>query len=322
MKPILELKDIKTYYYIRKGFFKTLEVKAVDGVSLKIDRGMIMALVGESGCGKTTLGKTSLRLVKPIYGRIFFNGVDITDLPEEDLRWFRRRAQIIFQDPYSSIDPFMKVKDILEEPLILHQIGDKRERLELINRALEDVKLTPVEKFMDKYPHMLSGGQRQRICIARALILKPNYIVADEPVSMIDASSRAEILYLLRDLQQRYGISILYITHDIATVRHFTDHVAVMYLGKIVEMADPKMIIDDPLHPYTQALIEAIPEPDPSNRFRERKVLEGEPPSPVNPPSGCRFHPRCPYRSRRCEVEEPKLLKVKPGHLVACHLRE
>jgi len=322
LKPILELKDIKTYYYIRKGFFKTLEVKAVDGVSLKIDRGMIMALVGESGCGKTTLGKTSLRLVKPIYGRIFFNGVDITDLPEEDLRWFRRRAQIIFQDPYSSIDPFMKVKDILEEPLILHQIGDKRERLELINRALEDVKLTPVEKFMDKYPHMLSGGQRQRICIARALILKPNYIVADEPVSMIDASSRAEILYLLRDLQQRYGISILYITHDIATVRHFTDHVAVMYLGKIVEMADPKMIIDDPLHPYTQALIEAIPEPDPSNRFRERKVLEGEPPSPVNPPSGCRFHPRCPYRSRRCEVEEPKLLKVKPGHLVACHLRE
>ncbi|MEM2819315.1 MAG: ABC transporter ATP-binding protein, partial [Nitrososphaerota archaeon] len=222
--------------------------------------------------------------------------------------------------PYSSINPFMTVKEILEEPLILHQVGDTEERLEMIIKALTDVKLTPVEEFVGKYPHMLSGGQRQRVGIARALILRPEYIVADEPVSMIDASSRAEILYLLKELQEKYKISFLYITHDIATARHFSDKVAVMYLGKIVELAEARELVREPLHPYTKALIEAVPEPDPSNRLKERKVIPGEPPSPVNPPAGCRFHPRCPYRFEPCDKNEPELKEVKADHHVSCYL--
>ncbi len=320
MTDLLRLQDIKVYFRSRAGLFKTVEVKAVDGVSLSLGRGETLALVGESGCGKTTLARTSLRLIKPTSGRIIFDGTDITHLPESELKWFRRKAQAIFQDPYSSIDPFMTVKQILEEPLILHKIGSREERMEMIARALEDVKLTPVEEFMGKYPHMLSGGQRQRVVIARALILRPEYIAADEPVSMIDASSRAEILYLMKELQERYGVGFLYITHDIATARHFSDRIAVMYLGKIVEMAEPRELIENPLHPYTQALIEAVPEPDPNNRFRERKVIPGEPPSPINPPPGCKFHPRCPYVMDRCRTEEPQLQEIKKGHLVACHL--
>ncbi len=320
MTDLLRLQDIKVYFRSRAGLFKTVEVKAVDGVSLSLGRGETLALVGESGCGKTTLARTSLRLIRPTSGRIIFDGADITHLPESELKWFRRKAQAIFQDPYSSIDPFMTVKQILEEPLILHKIGSREERMEMIARALEDVKLTPVEEFMGKYPHMLSGGQRQRVVIARALILRPEYIAADEPVSMIDASSRAEILYLMKELQERYGVGFLYITHDIATARHFSDRIAVMYLGKIVEMAEPRELIENPLHPYTQALIEAVPEPDPNNRFRERKVIPGEPPSPINPPPGCKFHPRCPYVMDRCRTEEPQLQEIKKGHLVACHL--
>jgi len=227
---------------------------------------------------------------------------------------------MIFQDPYSSIDPFMTVKQIVEEPLILHGKMDEEDRLERVSKALEDVKLTPVDEFLLKYPHMLSGGQRQRVSIARALILRPDYVVADEPVSMIDASSRAEILYLLRSLQEKYRITFMYITHDMATAKHFSDEIAVMYLGKIVERADPRELLDHPLHPYTQALIEAVPEPDPRNRFRERKTLKGEPPSSINPPPGCRFHPRCPYAKAICRKVEPMLLEVKKGHSVACHL--
>ncbi|MEM0078622.1 MAG: ABC transporter ATP-binding protein [Nitrososphaerota archaeon] len=317
---LLKIDNVRMYFEFRVGLFKTIPVKAVDGVTLRISRGETLALVGESGCGKTTLGRLSLRLLKPTYGRIIFDGVDITDKEEKELKWFRRRAQAIFQDPYSSINPFMTVREILEEPLILHRVGDARERLEMITKALTDVKLTPVEEFMGKYPHMLSGGQRQRVGIARALILRPEYIVADEPVSMIDASSRAEILYLLKELQEKYKISFLYITHDIATARHFSDKIAVMYLGKIVELAEARELVRKPLHPYTEALIEAVPEPDPSNRLKERKVIPGEPPSPVNPPAGCRFHPRCPYRFDICDKIEPEPREVESKHYVACHL--
>ncbi|MEM2875744.1 MAG: ABC transporter ATP-binding protein [Candidatus Bathyarchaeia archaeon] len=316
----MELVDIKMHFHVRSGILKSVAVRAVDGVSLSLSRGETLALVGESGCGKTTLGKLSLRLLKPTSGRIFFDGIDITDREESELRWFRKMAQAIFQDPYSSINPFMKVYEIIEEPLIIHGVKRNDERRALIYRALEEVKLTPVEDVATKYPHLLSGGQRQKVGIARALILRPNYIVADEPVSMIDASSRAEILYLLRDLQQKYSITFMYITHDIATARHFSDRIAVMYLGRIVELGPSEEVIDEALHPYTTALIEAVPEPDPSNRFRERKVIPGEPPSPVRLPSGCRFHTRCPTATRRCEVDEPPLLEAKSGHFVACHL--
>ncbi|MCL7389614.1 MAG: ABC transporter ATP-binding protein [Thaumarchaeota archaeon] len=317
---LIRLENVKMYFESRVGLFKTIPVKAVDGVYVRILRGEALALVGESGCGKTTLGRLSLRLLKPTSGRIIFDGVDITDKDEKELKWFRRRAQAVFQDPYSSINPFMTVREIIEEPLILHRIGNNEERLEMIAKALIDVKLTPIEEFMGKYPHMLSGGQRQRVGIARALILKPEYIVADEPVSMIDASSRAEILYLLKELQEKYKISFLYITHDIATAKHFSDKIAVMYLGKIVELAEARELVRNPLHPYTKGLIEAVPEPDPSNRLRERKVILGEPPSPVNPPSGCRFHPRCPYRFEPCDKNEPELKEEKTNHYVACYL--
>jgi peptide/nickel transport system ATP-binding protein len=222
----------------------------------------------------------------------------------------------VFQDPYSSIDPFMSVYQILEEPLAVHGLGDRRDR---VDRALEDVRLTPTGEFAGKYPHMLSGGQRQRVGIARALILRPDYIVADEPVSMIDASSRVEILELLRELQGRYGIAFLYVTHDIATARYFSDRMAVMYLGRVVERGAPRAVLDGPLHPYTQALIAAVPEADPANRLRERQVVSGEPPSPVNVPRGCRFHPRCPwFMAGVCDAAEPELAEVHPSHWVAC----
>ncbi|MCS7126112.1 MAG: ABC transporter ATP-binding protein [Aigarchaeota archaeon] len=319
-RELIKLEDIKMYFQSRVGLFKTIPIKAVDGVSVSIVKGEALGIVGESGCGKTTLARISLRLLKPTSGRIFFEGKDITDVDEKELKWFRRRAQAVFQDPYSSINPFMTVREILEEPLILHKVGDRTERLELISKALADVKLTPIEEFLGKYPHMLSGGQRQRVGIARALILKPDYIAADEPVSMIDASSRAEILYLLKELQEKYGIAFLYITHDIATAKHFSNRIAVMYLGKIVEIGGSRELVNDTLHPYSHALIEAVPEPDPSNRLRERRVLVGEPPSPANPPRGCRFHPRCPYRFEPCDKDEPELKEVKKGHSVACYL--
>jgi peptide/nickel transport system ATP-binding protein len=263
-----------------------------------------------------------LRLYRPTSGRIIYNGTDITNVPYNRLRWYRREAQIIYQDPFSSIAPFFTIYKTLDEPLIINKIGDSNERSEMIYRALEAVKLTPVEVFASKYPHMLSGGQRQRVVIARALIMQPKYIVADEPVTMLDASVRVEILYLLRELQQKYKISFIYITHDLATSRYFSEKVAIMYAGRIVESGDVDDVIQKPLHPYTQALLEGIPDPDPENRKVLRKVPTGEPPSLIYPPPGCRFHPRCPYAMDVCKEKVPELRELKNGHAAACHYAE
>jgi len=318
LSAIIELINIKTYFYITKGFFKTLAVKAVDGVSLTIHKGETLALVGESGSGKTTLGRTALKLVEPISGKIIFEGRDITHV-KKDLKEFRKKAQMVFQDPFTSLNPYMTVRQIIEEPMIIHGYpADERERRVL--KALSDVRLLPAEEFLPKYPHMLSGGQRQRVGIARAIVLEPTFLVADEPVSMIDASSRAEILYVLKDLQKKYAMGIMYITHDIATANYFSDTIGVMYLGKIVEYGPTKEVIGSPLHPYTKALIEAVQDPDPENRFRERNVIPGEPPSPINPPLGCRFNTRCPFVFEKCKEKEPQLVDVGRKHLVACHL--
>ena len=318
---LVRLEDVRVCFWVRRGVFGTQAVRAVDGVTLSLKRGEVVAVVGESGSGKTTLGRASLRLVRPAGGRVLFDGQDVTALPEEELRPLRRRAQAIFQDPFSSIDPFMTVFDSVEEPLIIHGIGPAAERRARVMQALQDVRLVPPGEMSTRYPHLLSGGQRQRVGIARALVLQPDYIVADEPVSMIDASSRAELLYLLRELQERLGIAFLYITHDIATARHFAGRIAVMYLGRIVESGLTEVVVENPLHPYTRALMAAVPEPDPANRLRERPVLPGEPPSPVRVPPGCAFHPRCPnYMQGTCEVARPSLVETEPGHFVACYL--
>jgi peptide/nickel transport system ATP-binding protein len=293
---MIRLEDVKMHFSVRKGLFKTTLMKAVDGVSLNIGKGEILALVGESGSGKTTLGRLTLRLLHPTAGRIFFEDQNITNLHESKLKMFRRRVQAVFQDPYSSIDPFMNIYQIVEEPLVIHRIGGEKERRELVYKTLEDVRLTPPQDFAEKYPHMISGGQRQRVGIARALVLNPGYIMADEPVSMIDASSRVEILQLLKRLQETYKIAFLYITHDIATARYFSDRVSVVYRGKVVETGDSEKVIENPLHPYTRQLIAAVPEPDPSNRFRERSVVEV---------------------SRLDEEDGVDLVEVEPDHYVA-----
>ena len=286
MTELLRIEGLRVYFQARKGLIGSVPVKALDGVSLALEQGETLAVVGESGSGKTTLGRAALRLLKPTGGRILFDGEDVTNLSDSGLSGFRRRAQGVFQDPYSSLDAFMSVYQILEEPLVIHGVGNAQERIDMVHQALRDVRMSPPEEMAAKYPHMLSGGLRQRVGIARALILKPDFILADEPVSMIDASSRAEILYLMRDLQRMYGITFLYITHDIATARHFSDRIAVMYAGRIVEIGPAEQIVDEPLHPYTAALIRAVPAPDPANRLRQRPVIPGEPPSPTEPPAG------------------------------------
>ena len=311
---------LRMWYAVRMSLFsKPIYVKAVDDVSLSIGKGETLAIVGESGSGKTTLGRTMLRLLKPIGGELIFNGVDITNSPEKDLKWFRRRVSAVFQDPFSSLNPYHNVKFIVEEPLIVQGV-DAREREERVIKALEEVKLTPVEDYLFKYPHQLSGGQRQRVAIARAIVTRPDFIVADEPVSMLDASVRVEVLTIFKDIQQRDNIAFAYITHDISTAKYFSDRIAIMYAGKLVEIGPYRDVVKEPNHPYTQALIEAIPDPDPRNRFRERKVAPGEPPNLANPPPGCRFHPRCPYAMDICKVKEPPMVEVKPGIYVACWL--
>ncbi len=320
-QPLLSIEKVSVQFAARKGLLGRTIVRAVNDVSLALHRGETVAVVGESGSGKTTLGRASLGLVEPASGRVTFDGKVVTGQTESQRKWFRRRAQAVFQDPYSSMNAYMTVGQIVEEPLLVHGMGKREERLARVAQALQDVRLSPPDDFIGKYPHTLSGGQRQRVGIARALVMRPEYIVADEPVSMIDASSRAEVLYLMRDLQRRYGIAFLFITHDIASAAHFSNRVAVMYLGRIVELGPPRAVVNDPLHPYTRALIEAVPEPDPANRLRMRQVVPGEPPSPSNLPAGCSFHPRCPRVIKgTCEATVPPLQEIKPGHFAACYL--
>ena len=321
---VLVLDQMQKYFDVRQRLFRpALHVKAVDGVTLAIQKGETIAIVGESGCGKTTLGRTAIRLLEPTGGGLYYDGRDITHLKMKELLWLRRKSQIVPQDPYASVNPAFTIFKILEEPLLVHHIGAPKERAERVQTALESVQLTPPEIFAHKFPHMLSGGQRQRVAVARSLMLEPELIVADEPVSMLDASVRISILELLKKIQLEYGVSFIYITHDLATARHFSNRVGIMYAGKMVEHGPVGSVLVEPLHPYTQALMDAIPDPDPNNRYRKITSLPGEPPSLVNPPSGCNFHPRCPIaKLGLCDVEVPLLRELRPGHFVACHLAE
>ena len=320
-EALLRVENLSKWFEIRRGLLAPpLTLRAVDGVNFELARGEAVSLVGESGSGKTTLGKTVLRLYEPTSGRIVFKGKDVTKLDGKELLWYRRETGLVQQDPYGAMPSFMTVYRILEEPLIVHKVGTREERREMVFKALEEVRLTPVEDFAFKYPHMLSGGQLQRVAIARALILRPSFVVADEPVSMLDASVRVEILTLMRELQEKLGISFIYITHDLSTTRYFSERIFIMYAGHIVEKAPSKGLVREPLHPYSQALINAIPDPDPENRKRLRNVPPGEPPSLINPPPGCRFHPRCPYAMDVCRRQEPPEVEVKSGHVVKCWL--
>ena len=318
---LLRVEDLKVWFEIKKGIFsKPLYVKAVDGVNFTLNTGESISLVGESGSGKTTLGKTILRLYKPTGGKIIFDGKDISDSDPRDIRWYRKETGLVQQDPFGALPPHFTIYRILEEPLIIHNIGNKSERKDMIYQALKEVRLTPVEDFAPKYPHMLSGGQMQRVVIARALIMKPKLVVADEPVSMLDASVRVEILELLKSMQDRHKTSLIYITHDLATVRMFTHWIFIMYAGEIVERAVTQELLSNPLHPYTNALLNAIPEPDPENRNILKEVPPGEPPDLVNPPTGCRFAPRCSQAKDICTRERPKEMEVRDKHWVRCWL--
>jgi len=318
---ILSVADLCKWFELKKGIFgRAGYVKAVDGVTFDLKRGEAVSLVGESGSGKTTLGKTILRLYKPTSGKIIFNGRDITNLKGKDLLWYRRETGLVQQDPFGALPPFMTVRRILEEPLTIHKVKGS-ERLERVRRALEEVRLTPIEDFINKYPHMLSGGQQQRLVIARATILNPKLIVADEPVSMLDASVRIEILTLLKELQKRHNLTVIYITHDLSTTRYFSEWIYIMYAGKIVEKARTKELLKNPLHPYSRALLNTIPDPDPENRFKIRDIPPGEPPSLINPPEGCRFHPRCVHSiDGTCNKKDPPEIEAKKDHLVRCWL--
>jgi peptide/nickel transport system ATP-binding protein len=315
-QPLVEIKDLKKYFPVPHKQV----VRAVDGVSFTINRGETLGLVGESGCGKTTVGRCILRLIEPTSGEIRFDGRDLLKLDRGEMRSLRRRMQIIFQDPYSSLNPRMKVGSIIAEPLEIHRAGDRRERKDRVAELLRVVGLDP--DYANRYPHQFSGGQRQRIGIARALALNPDFIVADEPVSALDVSVQAQVVNLMQDLQERFGLTYLFISHGLAVVKHISTRVGVMYLGKLVELAPAQEIYANPLHPYTQALLRAIPIPDPDAKRRAAQRLGGDVPNPIAPPSGCRFHTRCPHAMEKCVAEEPELVEVSPGHFVSCFLQE
>ena len=320
-EALLEVRDLTKHFHIAGGIGRAGgTVRAVDGVSFSVRRGETVGLVGESGCGKTTTGRCVLLLERPTSGTILFDGVDLAGLSPRDLRTVRRRVQVIFQDPYSSLNPRMTIGQIIAEPLKVHGIiRDKAKREARVRELLEQVGLLP--QHAARYPHQLSGGQRQRVGIARALAMEPSLIICDEPVSALDVSIQAQIVNLLEDLQKRLGLTYLFIAHDLSVVRHISDRVVVMYLGKIVEVADRRALYEEPLHPYTQALLSAVPIPDPAlEASRNRTVLRGEVPSPLKPPTGCVFHPRCPKAIERCAAEIPALREIKPGHWAACHL--
>jgi oligopeptide/dipeptide ABC transporter ATP-binding protein len=321
-EPILEVRTLVKHFHVGGGLFGGAPgvVRAVDGVSFTIQRGETLGLVGESGCGKTTTGRCILQLERPTSGQVIFEGHDLTTLEGADLRRARRRIGVIFQDPYSSLNPRMTVGQIVEEPIAVHGlVPDAAARKRRVRELLERVGLLP--QHGRRYPHELSGGQRQRVGVARALAMEPTLIVCDEPVSALDVSIQAQIINLLEDVQAEFGLTYLFVAHDLAVVRHISDRVVVMYLGKIAELADRKELYDDPLHPYTRALLAAVPIPDPElEARRDHTVLRGEVPSPLRPPSGCVFHPRCPIAIDRCRTEVPELREVKPGHWAACIL--
>jgi oligopeptide/dipeptide ABC transporter ATP-binding protein len=320
--PLLEVQGLKKHFPIHRGVFSRVSghVYAVDGVSFHIERGETLGLVGESGCGKSTVGRTLLKLLDPTAGRIKVRGEDITDLDQAQMLPYRRQMQMIYQDPYASLNPRMSAGEIVGEPLTIHGVAAARERRERVAHLFERVGLRP--ELTNAFPHEFSGGQRQRIGIARALALGPELIVGDEPVSALDVSIQAQIINLLMDLQDEYQLSYLFVAHDLAVVEHISHRVAVMYLGRIVEATDKTSLFEMPLHPYTEALLSAVPIPKYSARARNRIILKGDVPSPINPPSGCHFHARCPYAMTRCRHEVPALREVKPGHWASCHLHD
>ncbi len=320
---LLEVKNLKKYFEINKGFFGRSKeyVQAVDDISFFIRKGETLGLVGESGCGKSTTGRTIIRLYEPTAGEIIYDGVDISELSENDLKPYRKKIQMIFQDPYASLNSRMTVGDIIGESLDIHGIATGAARQERVFDLLNRVGLS--KDHASRYPHEFSGGQRQRIGIARALAVDPEFIICDEPISALDVSIQAQVVNMLDDLQKEYGLTYLFIAHDLSMVKHISDRIGVMYLGKLVEVTDRNELYDSPEHPYTQALLSAIPIPDPEvTRNAQRIILEGDVPSPINPPSGCRFRTRCSYAMERCAEEEPVLREVNEGHFVACHLMD
>ncbi len=315
--PLLEVKNLRKYFPIRGGIFSRVvaNVKAVEDVSFNVERGEVVGLVGESGSGKTTVGRSILRLIEPSAGEVLFDGVDVTKLSKAHMREYRKRMQIIFQDPFASLNPRMSVGDIIGEAMTIHNLARGKEREQRVAQLLERVGLSP--SHMRRYPHEFSGGQRQRIGIARALAVDPQFIVADEPVSALDVSIQAQVVNLLQDLKEELGLTLLFIAHDLGVVEYISDHVIVMYLGRIMEIAPAKELYANPIHPYTEALLSAVPIPDPTVK-RERIILQGDIPSPINPPSGCVFRTRCPIATKECADVVPPLVEVTPGHFKAC----
>jgi peptide/nickel transport system ATP-binding protein len=325
LSEIVRVENLVKYFPVQKSLLEQFfareadYVRAVDHVTFSIKRGEIFTLAGESGCGKTTTARVLIRLLQPTSGKIFFNDQDITQLKGEKLRLLRRKMQMIFQDPYASLNPRMKIGDSIGHPLEIYGIARGGEKVKKVLEVLGKVGLTPPEQFINLYPLNLSGGQRQRVALARSIILEPEFMVADEPVSMIDVSLRTTIIELMLNFRKELGITYLFVTHDLAVAKYISDRIAIMYLGRIIELTDKKTLFNEPLHPYTQALLSAIPVPDPERR-RKMIELKGEVPSAIHVPSGCRFHTRCPYAEENCKEREPDLVSVAPDHLVACHL--